>query len=262
MPTEQQPSMTPAQPEPPKQVPPVVDEPVPSIWPGAFGAYKHSKAAVLYNISTFLGLIGLSILVSIASGLVSGDRSISIDGGNSFHASGPSSLIDIITQLVSIWLSAAIAYLMVASVKRQKVAVGDSLREGGNVFLPFLGLSLLLGLIAVASILLLIIPAFFIIPRLVLAQYYLIEGKLSITQSIAASWNATRGNVGKVWGIFGFNVLLVLLALTFVGIPFAVYFGIMYQAVAAVLYLYLKKQPSAVAPVALAAPSGPIPPQS
>lgn len=234
-------------------------EPVPSTWPGGFGVYKHSKAAVMYNIGTFLGLIGFSILVSVASSFVTGDRSISVDGGNSFQMSGMGSLINIAVQLVGIWVSAAIAVTLVVSVKRQKMSVSESLRDGGTVFLPFLGLNLLLGLITVASILALVIPAFFILPRLVLAQFFLIEGKMGITESISASWNATKGNVGKVWGIFGVSLLFVLLMITFIGIPFALYFMVMYQAAIPVLYMYLKKLPvEAVA--STAASSGPMPP--
>lgn len=227
---------------------------------GAFSVYKYSKAAVVYNLGSFLGLIVLSMLVSIAADLVTGGRTISINSTAMSQTSAVGNLINIIAQLAGIWISAAIAYLMIASVKRQKVEVGDSLKETGPLFLPFLGLSLLLGLITVGSILLLIVPAFFIVPRLVLAQYFLIEQKLGVIESISASWNATRGHVGKVWGIVGFNVLLVLLAITIIGIPFAIYFGFLYQAVIPVLYFYLKKQPSVTAPVAPTAPSGPLSP--
>lgn len=256
MSNEQQPSTSPA-----PQTPSTPEEAVPTVWPGAFGIYKHSKAAVLYNLGTFLGLIGLSVLISIASNLVTGDRAVSFDGGNSFRSSGMGSIINVLAQLASIWISAAMAYVLIAGVKRLKMEVGESLREAGAVFLPFLGLSLLVGLISVASILLLVVPAFFIIPRLVLAQYYLIEGKLGVGDAISASWNATKGNVGKVWGIFGLNLLLVLLALTFIGIPFAIYFGLMYQAAIPVLYMFIKKQPTpATVTNAPTAPSGPVPP--
>lgn len=233
------------------------DEPVPSVWPGGFGVYKHSKAAVMYNIGTFVGLIGFSILASVASSFVSGDRSISLDGGNSFHTSGTGWLINVLVQLVSIWLSAAIAYALIVSVKRRTISLSESLREGGTIFLPFLGLSLLTGLIAVASVLFFIIPAFFIIPRLMLAQYFLIEGKLGIVDSLSASWNATKGNVGKVWGIFGVSLLFGLLFLTFIGIPFAIYFIVMYQAAFAVLYMYLKQSPTSTTAAVPSAPSDP-----
>jgi len=199
----------------------------------------------MYNIGTFLGLIGFSILASVASSFVTGDRSVSLDGGNSFQTSGIGWIINIAVQLIGIWLSAAIAYGIVVSVKRQKLSVSESLREGGAIFLPFLGLSLLTGLIAIASFLLFIVPAFFVIPRLALAQYFLIEGKLGVGDAISASWNATRGHVGKVWGIFGVNLLFGLLFLTFIGIPFALYFIVMYQAAFMVLYMYIKRSPAA-----------------
>lgn len=253
MSTEQSTQQTPSQ-------HPTLDGPVPHIWPGAFSAYAYSRAAVMYNIGTFLGLIGLNILVSIASSLVSGDRTVSFDSENAFRSSGAASIINIITQLASIWISAAMAYLMIAGIKRRKTELSESLREAGTVFLPFLGVNILVGLISVASILLLVVPAFFIIPRLVLAQYYLIEGKMGVTESISASWNATKGNTGKVWGLFGVGMLLVLLAVTIVGIPFAIYFGLMYQAAVPLLYMYLKGQLSVQAASGPTAPTGPTPP--
>lgn len=253
-------SQTPASTQ--QQIPPKVVEPVPGVWPGAFGLYKHSKAAVMYNIATFLGLIGFSILVSVASSFVTGDRSISLDGGNSFQMSGAGTIVNVIVQLVGIWLSAAIAYALVVSIKRQKLSVSESLREGGAIFLPFLGLNLLLGLITVASILLFVIPVFFVLPRLMLAQFFLIEGKLGVMESISASWNATKGNVGKVWGIFGVNVLFGLLFLTFIGIPFALYFAVMYQAAIPILYMYLRTAKNNSVPIQSAAASGPTPPSA
>lgn len=261
----QQPSV----PNPPaetQQTSSVPDEPVPNVWPGAFGLYAYSRRAVLYNLGTLLGLFGLSILVSIIANLVSGDRSVSYNYGvTSTNASFFGSLIELVSELIGIWISVATALVLIGSVKRQKMAIDDGLRTGWSVFLPFLGLSILTGLIAIGSILLFIVPAFFIIPRLVLAQYYLLEDKLGVTASIRASWEATRGNVGKVWGMFGFTLLLVLLAFTLIGIPFAIYFGIMYQAATVLLYFYLKKQPALapaapVAPSAPTTPSGPVPP--
>lgn len=90
-----------------------------------------------------------------------------------------------------------------------------------------------------------------------LAQYFLIEGKLGIVDSLSASWNATKGNVGKVWGIFGVSLLFGLLFLTFIGIPFAIYFIVMYQAAFAVLYMYLKQSPTSTTAAVPSAPSDP-----
>lgn len=217
-----------------------VTEAVPSVWPGAFKVYAASKEAMMYNIKTVVWLIVLSFVVSIAANVVSPNQFYATDTTVASTSSASGMLINIVSQLLSILLSAAMIYAIIAGVKRQKMSLNESLEAGLKKFLPIIGQSLLLGLIALGSILLFIVPVFFIMPRLALAQYYLLEGNMGVTDSITASWRATKGNVGKVWGIIGVNLLIALLCITIIGIPFAVYFGIMYSAAEVILYFWLK----------------------
>lgn len=221
-------------------------EPVPAVWPGAFGLLKYSTAAMLYNIWPYLGLMGLSLLTSIALSMAQGKDNTGFNSPSHFF-------VWLIAELFSVLLSAAMVFVLIASVKRKKITVDTSIRQGFSMFGSYILLLLLLGLIAAASLLLLIVPAFFIIPRLVLSEYFLLDGKKSPIEAIKASWEITRGHVGKVWGIIGASIVFALVFLTIIGIPVAIYLVVMYAAAHALLYFFLLKQPAVVVPDALAA---------
>lgn len=213
---------------------------VPSSWPGAFGAYKHSKQAVLKNIWT---LVIIWVLVAVVSGVL--QMALSTPGR-------------LIAYLVDALGTAAFTLTFIAGVRGQELSIGDALTKGVNVWLKIIGLNILVGLSLIVSLLLLIVPFFFVLPRLSLANYFLVDQNLGVMDAYKASWAATDGNAGKVWGIIGANIAMALLAITIIGIPFAIYFLIMYSAATAVLYEFLnKKQPAkAAAPApATAAPA-------
>jgi hypothetical protein len=73
---------------------------------------------------------------------------------------------------------------------------------------------------------------------------------MSPVDAIKASWKTTKGNYGKIYGIAGVTLLIILPAFTIIGIIATVYFGIMYYPVFAMLYLHLTKQASIIAPEA------------
>lgn len=220
-------------------------ETVPQTWPGAFGLYKHSKAAVMVNVWIIVLLYVLSFALSSAANVA--DRNSSTYAG-----------ISLVTGLVNIWFEAALIITILSSVRRKPISFNTALQSGGTFFVKFFLQSLLIGLIAVVSFLLLIVPAFIILPRLTLAQYYLVDKNLGVVDSLKASWEATRGHVGKVWGIFGVNILIGLLFITFIGIPFAAYFGLMYSAAIAILYVWLEKYGEKFPPKTKPVPAGPI----
>lgn len=241
-------SSTPRPPSTPASVSPL--EPVPAVWPGAFGLLKYSTAALIYNIKPYLGLIGLSILASIVASMMETGTYPNV----SFKSPGHFA-IWLIVQLFSVALSASIVLVVIAAVKRREISVDESIKQGILLFVPYFVLTLLRGLIIIGSALLFIIPVFFVAPRLLLAEYFMFDAKKTPVEAIKASWEATRGHIGKVWGIIGASFVFALIALTIIGIPVAIYLSLMYAAAFALLYFYLQKQPSPEAPTAPAAPS-------
>jgi hypothetical protein len=206
-------------------------------WPGAFGIYKYTKSAVKNNLSFIIILLLASTGIGFLASLIN-----NTSGHNSFSAIGST-----ISYFVSVVVSAALTYTFLEISKGTSIGWDDIYEIIIKRFWYIVGALILSGLIAAASILLLIIPAFYVIPRLALVQYFVLDKGMSPPDAIKASWNTTEGNYGKIYGIVGVSILIVLPAITIIGIIATVYFGIMYYPVFAMLYLHLTKQASIVA---------------
>ena len=199
-------------------------------WPGAFGVYKYSKQAVLTNWSTLLALL---FLILLATGVAR------VLGGTDPH-SGGYLLAQLVVLVISAYTTAASTFIELKSVKREKTSLNEAFTKAGHYFLPMLGAVLLMYVLLSASILLLIIPFFFVLPRLALTPYFLVDNDLGPLQALKASWNDTRGYSAKVWGIIGVTVAFSLIAITIIGIPVTVYLVFMYAAANALLYRHIR----------------------
>lgn len=203
---------------------------VPASWPGAFGLFKHSKKAVKQNLGTLVTLWVLSLLVSII-----------LDTALKRPGSAASYVVDSLA-------TAAFALTYLAGIRGETMTTGQALNKALPFWLKMIGLNILVVLSVIGSILLLVIPFFFVLPRLVLANYFLVDQNMGVIDAYKASWAATKGHAGNVWGIIGATILMALAAVTIIGIPFAVYWLVMYSASFAILYEFLRKsQPEAAA---------------
>lgn len=208
----------------------------PAVWPGAFGIYKTSRRAVLLNLWP---LVAVYLLTLVVSGLISSVfDSSSWRPGEQVHASG-SLLSFVLNLLISSVGTIAVTTLLLAGVRGIRLGFQESFRNVQELVLPMIGQLVLQYIIILLSLIAFIIPFFFVMPRLMLAPYFLVDKKLGAVDSIKASWTQTGGNVGKVWGIIGVSFLMALLMLTIIGIPFAIYFLVMYSAATAILYRYI-----------------------
>ena len=220
---------------------------VPNPWPGAWGAYKYSKQAVQRNWGAILGLALISIFLSGVPAVFLG------------KAGRP------IGELLSTISYIALITAYLASVRGQKISFGAALKTGLDpmTFLKCVGALLVIGLGLGFLFILLIVPGVIVLPRIILAPYFLIDRKLGPLEAINVSWEATKGHSGKVWGTIGATVAIALLALTIIGIPFAFYFLFMYGAVQALLYEFISRtQPAAAALGAVAGQAQPPTPQA
>ncbi|QQS19872.1 hypothetical protein IPL85_00165 [Candidatus Saccharibacteria bacterium] len=215
-----------------------VTETVPGTWPGAFGLYKHSKLAMKTNIGTYLWLIVLTLLISIVINSFTPEKNA--DGTMSM--TGSYVLLQALSLLIAVVISTATTVVELRNVGRTKISLSESFDMARPYIFPMLGLTILTGLILTISFLALIIPFFFVLPRILLAPYYLIDKQLGVIDSLKASWADTGGNVGKVWGIIGAALLMALLMITIIGIPFSLYFLFMYSASASILYFWQTRQ--------------------
>lgn len=209
---------------------------VPSTWPGAFGIYKYSRSAILRNVWLLVMIWVVYFALSFALGLV--------------HRLGM--LAWLVSVILGALVTAMVAQIVLAGVRGQQVTYEQAFSgDLPMLTLKMLGLQILVSFAAFVSLLALIVPFFFVYPRLSLATYFLVDKNMGVLDAFTASWRATQGNVGKVWGIIGASFLMGLLMLTLIGIPVAIYLLVMYSAANAVLYVYLSShQPAAPAPAA------------
>ena len=196
------------------------DEMVPKKWEGAFSLYQYSKNVVYYNWQTIL------VIYLVVSVLGAATYPFAIAGN---------ALSIIISAIGSV--AVTIAYLH--SFKHKKIEVGKAVSMSWPLVVNMVILEILVGLTLIASFLALVIPFFFIAPRFAIANFYVIDKKMGAVDAYKASWEATRGQLGKIYGIVGVNLLLALLFITIIGIPFAVYMLFFYSAAFAVLYKYI-----------------------
>lgn len=238
-------------------VPPAVSDPstpgastadtVPATWPGAFGAFKYSRNAMRPILWPYVGLVLLSLVASGAFAQLDSERNP--------IAYGVGYVINIV---LSIILSVAMTLLVLNGLRGTKMSLTESLQQSTPYMLRYFALNLVIGVIVIASLLALVIPFFFVMPRLVLAEYFLLDKNMGVTDALKASWDQTKGHSGKVWGIIGAMIVMALLIFVLVGIALLV----LYSAAFGVLYMYITRQvtrrvDTSTGPVAPVAPAGP-----
>jgi len=111
-----------------------------------------------------------------------------------------------------------------------KIGFGEAISATLGRLPAFIGMALVMYVLLVLSLVALIVPFFFVMPRLSLAQYFFFDQNMGPLEAIKASWNATSGHVGKVWGIMGMCIVYSLLIFTIIGIPIALYLLFMYSS--------------------------------
>jgi len=254
--TPETPAPQPVTPLQPEQQPET--EAIPRTWPGIFGVYKYSKAAIRFNLGTNVWLV---VITAVLGGATEAGLQ---EGHNAFAG--------IIAYLLSILFGAAFTISQIASVRRTKLSLGEALKHALPLWAKYFLLTLLVHITYIISFVLLVVPFFFVLPRLMLANYFLVDKRMGILEAYKASWHATKGHALKPWNVIAGMVLITLLSLTIIGIPFSIYFYVMYSAALAVLYEMLQApQSQATAPASQSSipptppevlPSSPVPPAS
>jgi hypothetical protein len=230
--TGNQPEPTPETPAPETEQSPVQPaEPAPvaavTEWPGAFGVFKRAAAATKVNLVAILLFNLVTILFSGA------DRN---KGG----------LLTFVSLLVSIWASISLTSLYLASVRGQKQSFGDAAQVGFKRYVDGFIEYVVTVVLLMLSFVALIVPFFFVLPRLQFVMYYVVDKGMGPIDAIQASWADSKGFSLKVWGVLGVSILFGVLCVLIVGI----YLLFMYQTALALLYLYAtgKKDTAAAQP--------------
>lgn len=99
-------------------------------------------------------------------------------------------------------------FLLVAMLRR----TGLQSRTGGDVFLPYLGMSLLAGIAVGLGFIAIVLPGLFLMARWMIAGPLMVARGDGVMASLGESWNRTRGN----------ELSIIAAALALVLIPVAV----------------------------------------
>lgn len=216
---------------------------VPQAWPGAFGAYKYSRDAIKYNWKTYLAIVLLAAAASFVVELFLPSNKTLGTATLSATEANIEVIVNLVGMLVGVFFAIGVILVALANIRRQQIDLRQALKSSFQYFINALALTIIQAVIALLSLLLFIVPFFFVMPRLALATYYLVDQDLGPVEAIKASWVGTKGSALKVWGIVGATILMALLAVTIIGIPFAIYFLFMYSVAYGVLYVHLNKKP-------------------
>ncbi len=153
-------------------------------------------------ILLFLGmgplLVGLAAYYgAIAALIVSGSRtgpSSTPSLGALFAGIGALGVGGLISTFLMVFLMCGMKRTAARQLRGEPIAVRD-IFSGGDVFLPVLGASLLIGLAASAGIVFCILPGFLIAGMLSLSLPILVEERLGVLDALRKSWEVTRPNL-------------------------------------------------------------------
>jgi hypothetical protein len=220
----------------PASQPPASLSPIPESWPGAWGLYKYSKQIVLRNWGVLLTLFIFNIILGSI--------------GRSFNTD-----VALLLDIVSVGISVATFKVYISNIQGRTLTLGNALASIKPMLVVKLIVNYIFLAIALAvAFILLIVPGILLLPRIILAPYLVVTRELGPFEAIQTSWDITKSNAGKVWGVIGVTIAMALLMITIIGIPFALYFLFMYGAAFIILSEFLfKQQPAAVTPAEQAA---------
>jgi len=162
------------------------------------------------------GLFGTNIEMSeaqrIGERMGRGDMEALKDFANLYSSTG-STIASLITALVEIVLYVGLYNLALGLIRGTYTTVTfDAFKLPLMTYVKYLVVEILVGIISGVATLLCIIPAFFVVPRIVLAPIYIIENpEAGVFEAITASWNMTKGNTLAMIGLwFAFVGILIV----------------------------------------------------
>lgn len=181
-------------------------ENIPKEWPGAFGAFKYSKNIILLNL-------GNIFILNLINGFFG-------NFGNNIKNIGLLLIVFFVSYIFIFFIQIALIINYFAGADNKKINLLDSVKKAQHYLFNFIMMNILRLIIIIFSIIALIIPFFFILPRLLLADYYLVDKDLGPVESLKASWTGTKGHALQVLSVIGAYIamglplaLLVLLIL-------------------------------------------------
>lgn len=202
--------------------------------PGAFKLFKPSVRAVSNNLPAYLWLSGVPLVIVLAAQIVQ------FFSGSTGKFSAPYLLLAAVGGILSLVVAPALILLQLRSVRKQPAAAAELFQEGLKHLWRLVGLGIVISLGLLVSFLALIVPFFFVLPRVVLAPYFLIDQNFGVFDALRASNEAYKRRHG-IYGILGVSFLFgIVTAVPIVGTIGGSILNFLYQPAFGMRYEQLK----------------------
>lgn len=221
----------------------------------AFSLLPKSWEAVQRNMKVFVILYAIPLLLTLPSLFGDKDQAQQQAYGNS-AASVAGGLTPLaITGIVGLGLVVVVAGVILSlflqtmmfvteleSANKKTVSFGQVWDKAKPFVWRVFLISLAIGLMLVVGLILLIIPAFIVLRRYILAPYFMIDKDLSVGDALRESAKASKKYAGPIWGLIGVIILLALTAvIPLIGGLISFALGFAYSVAPALRYQEIKK---------------------
>lgn len=206
--------------------------------PGAFSLLSAAMQVVKNNLVAFLVLIGVpSLIILIGQG-----PSLFNPMANATANDYPLTFLVVLGTLLSVIVTAAVIHLQLRGTENEKdVSFQEAFNQSSNFIMPIIGLMILMMLMLTAAFILFIIPFFILLPRIIMAPYFLVDQKLGVVAALKASNEAYKKYKG-IWGVIGVFVLIGLSSLIpYIGWAISIILSFIYAPLAAIRYKQIQQ---------------------
>ena len=229
-------------------IPQATPQPMGPVGSGTLDARFAAKTAwelFKANIGIMLGVVVIQMVVSVGMSTMGNMLQLAVISATKDPES-PVALatqigLGIFNQCVNTFFSIGLAILCLRACRNQPLDLAQ-LFSGGKYLLRVIGASILYGLMIVLGFVLLIIPSIYLAIKYQPYWYFIVDRDCSVLESFKLAGNATTGNMGQVFVMWIFSVLMAILgvlALCIGVIPAAAIINLMFV----VGYLVMIGQP-------------------
>lgn len=173
--------------------------------------FSHAWKAYLPNLGTLLGAVVIAFAVSAAFVIPSSVLNALAERTGRMELMLLSVLLSMVGNVLSIFIGIGMARLCIAAARFQPTNVG-MLFSGGDVFLPVLGASILLGIAVVFGLMLLILPGLILVILLWPYYYFIVDRQCGAIESFSRAFE-----VGKLNWLTSILIMIVSTALSIAG---------------------------------------------
>jgi len=211
--------------------------------------FSESSTIVKRNLRLFVWLNIINIFnVAWQIGLVLRDKTNggswghtiwnSFTDGSDYHINGYINLLLVVAQVVLVMLSTILA---VKAVRKNVVDFGDVWDTFKAIWWKLILVAVVVGIPIGVGLILFLLPGLYLLSRLILAPYILIDQQGGVMESANRSWELTKGRAWPVFVAFLFGAILELPSIVpVVGQIVALILTILYSAGTPLRYFELK----------------------